>query len=208
MDLSFTPTRPRFGTRCARSSAPRFQPKSASGLKGEHVSKADLVLTQRAMNAAGLAVPHWPVAWGGKDWTSVQSYIGLDEMQSNSVRRHSRSYVDGWPRDRRIRQRGAEAAFPATDGQSRHLVVPRLLRTWRRGRIGVGGSAHNGPARGRRVGGEWAEDLDDFGAVCRLDSLPVRTDPNAAKKQEGILHLIDMKTRASPCGRSRPGWRA
>ena len=53
--------------------------------KGEHVSKQDLVTTQQAMNKAGLAVPHWPAAWGGKDWTSVQSYIWLDEMQTASV---------------------------------------------------------------------------------------------------------------------------
>jgi pimeloyl-CoA dehydrogenase large subunit len=57
----------------------------ARASKGEHVGKQDLVTTQQAMNEAGIAVPHWPVAWGGRDWTSVQSYIWLDEMQRASV---------------------------------------------------------------------------------------------------------------------------
>ncbi len=37
------------------------------------------------MNARGLAVPHWPVEWGGKKWTPVQHYIYLDELQQCNV---------------------------------------------------------------------------------------------------------------------------
>ena len=33
------------------------------------------------LNAAGLAVPHWPVEWGGKDWTPLQRHIWREEMQ-------------------------------------------------------------------------------------------------------------------------------
>jgi alkylation response protein AidB-like acyl-CoA dehydrogenase len=41
----------------------------------------DIVTTQRTLNAHGLAVPNWPVEWGGKDWTLSQQQIWLDEMQ-------------------------------------------------------------------------------------------------------------------------------
>ncbi|MGM7643697.1 acyl-CoA dehydrogenase family protein [Nocardia sp. JW2] len=49
------------------------------------VSKDDIVTTQRILNAHGLAVPHWPVEWGGRDWTPVQRHIWHDEMQLASV---------------------------------------------------------------------------------------------------------------------------
>ena len=46
-----------------------------------HVSKEQYVEAQRALNAAGLCVPHWPVEWGGKDWTPLQRHIWREEMQ-------------------------------------------------------------------------------------------------------------------------------
>jgi alkylation response protein AidB-like acyl-CoA dehydrogenase len=45
----------------------------------------DLVTSQRVLNEHGLAVPNWPVEWGGKDWTPLQRQIWLDEMQLASV---------------------------------------------------------------------------------------------------------------------------
>src|SRR3954452_10914475 len=45
------------------------------------LSKDDYVEAQRVLNAAGLAVPHWPVEWGGKDWTPLQLHIWREEMQ-------------------------------------------------------------------------------------------------------------------------------
>ena len=44
-----------------------------------------MVTTQRILNAAGLAVPNWPVEWGGKDWTPLQHQIWSDEMRLASV---------------------------------------------------------------------------------------------------------------------------
>jgi hypothetical protein len=41
--------------------------------------------SQRTLNAAGLAVPHWPVEWGGRDWTPLQRHIWREEMQLASV---------------------------------------------------------------------------------------------------------------------------
>ncbi len=46
-----------------------------------HVGKADYVRAQQTLNAAGLAVPHWPVEWGGRDWTPLQRHIWREEMQ-------------------------------------------------------------------------------------------------------------------------------
>ena len=52
----------------------------AKGERGEHVSREDFVTTQQILNAHGLAVPHWPVEWGGQDWTGLQRHIWAEEM--------------------------------------------------------------------------------------------------------------------------------
>jgi alkylation response protein AidB-like acyl-CoA dehydrogenase len=48
---------------------------------GRHVGKDGIVETQHILNDAGLAVPNWPVAWGGQDWTPLQRHIWHEEMQ-------------------------------------------------------------------------------------------------------------------------------
>src|SRR3954452_7770000 len=48
---------------------------------GRHVSKDEYVATTRILNAAGLAVPNWPVEWGGRDWTPLQRHLWHEEMQ-------------------------------------------------------------------------------------------------------------------------------
>ncbi|WP_031469188.1 acyl-CoA dehydrogenase family protein [Sciscionella sediminilitoris] len=48
-------------------------------------TREDIVTTQRTLNAHGLAVPHWPAEWGGKEWTPTQSHIYASELQRNAV---------------------------------------------------------------------------------------------------------------------------
>ncbi|OBY29713.1 acyl-CoA dehydrogenase family protein [Mycolicibacter kumamotonensis] len=55
------------------------------GRAGHSIFPDDIVATQKILNANGLAVPNWPVEWGGKDWTLTQHQIWLDEMQLASV---------------------------------------------------------------------------------------------------------------------------
>src|SRR3954464_14303862 len=50
-----------------------------------HVTKDQYIDSQRILNAAGLAVPHWPVEWGSKDWTPLQRHIWREEMQLAAV---------------------------------------------------------------------------------------------------------------------------
>ena len=52
---------------------------------GHELTKDDIVTVQRILNARGWAVPHWPVEWGGQDWTPVQHYIFNDELERASV---------------------------------------------------------------------------------------------------------------------------
>ena len=49
------------------------------------LSKEQIVESQRILNQAGLAVPGWPVEWGGQDWSPLKRHIWHEEMQSACV---------------------------------------------------------------------------------------------------------------------------
>ncbi len=54
-------------------------------MAGKHLSRDQIVASQQALNAAGLAVPHWPEEWGGKGWTDLQRHLWHEEMQRAGV---------------------------------------------------------------------------------------------------------------------------
>src|SRR5690348_8747366 len=82
MDLNFTPDELAF-----REEARRFfrteipEPIRRKVEEGQKLDKDDIVTAHRILNARGWAVPNWPVAWGGQDWSPVQFYLRQDEMQ-------------------------------------------------------------------------------------------------------------------------------
>lgn len=47
--------------------------------------RAWMVEAQQILNRAGYAVPHWPVAWGGRDWSAVKRAILTEEIDRNAV---------------------------------------------------------------------------------------------------------------------------
>ena len=49
--------------------------------EGREIVRDDIATSHRILNDHGLAVPGWPVEWGGKNWTPTQHQIWLDEMQ-------------------------------------------------------------------------------------------------------------------------------
>ncbi|BBY53098.1 acyl-CoA dehydrogenase family protein [Mycobacterium koreense] len=50
---------------------------------GHH--RDDIATSHKIQHEHGLAVPNWPVQWGGKDWTATQHQIWQDEMQLAGV---------------------------------------------------------------------------------------------------------------------------
>ena len=86
MDLSFTAEESAFRDRMREFFTTQIPQSIRDHVqRGEHVSREEQITAQRILNANGLAVPHWPVAWGGQDWTPVQLYIYQDEMQQACV---------------------------------------------------------------------------------------------------------------------------
>ena len=49
--------------------------------EGRELTKEHIVESMQTLNAAGLAVPHWPEEWGGRGWTDLQRHIWNEEMQ-------------------------------------------------------------------------------------------------------------------------------
>ncbi|MGA8209038.1 MAG: acyl-CoA dehydrogenase family protein [Nocardioidaceae bacterium] len=49
------------------------------------LSRDQVVESQRVLNAAGLAVPHWPQEWGGRGWSALRRHIWHEEMQRACV---------------------------------------------------------------------------------------------------------------------------
>jgi len=49
------------------------------------LTKDQIVESQRTLNAAGLAVPHWPEEWGGRGWSPLRRHIWHEEMQRACV---------------------------------------------------------------------------------------------------------------------------
>ncbi|MEJ7794224.1 MAG: acyl-CoA dehydrogenase family protein [Nocardioides sp.] len=50
-------------------------------IEGGELSKEQIVDSMRVLNAAGLAVPHWPEEWGGRGWSELKRHVWYDEMQ-------------------------------------------------------------------------------------------------------------------------------
>jgi alkylation response protein AidB-like acyl-CoA dehydrogenase len=86
MDLRFTADETAFRDELRRF----FRTEIPAGIRrkvgeGRHLSKQDIVAAHRILNANGLAVPHWPKEWGGRDWSPVRRHIYTEELQRAAV---------------------------------------------------------------------------------------------------------------------------
>jgi alkylation response protein AidB-like acyl-CoA dehydrogenase len=154
----------------------------------------DIVEVHRILNAHGLAVPNWPVEWGGKDWTAVQRHIYLDEMGLAHVPEPLTFNVDMvGPVIARFGDEAMKARFlPAT---------ANLDIWWCQGFSEPDAGSDLAALRTRAVrdGDEfvvngqkaWTTQAQHADWMFAL----VRTDPDAPKRQAGIsFMLIDMRS--------------
>jgi len=174
--------------------------KVERGLRLEH---ADYVTWFRILEARGWLTPGWPVAHGGPGWTHVQRYIFDEE-----------TLLGGAPR---IIASGIQMlgpvliAFGTPEQQARYLPDIRQSNTWWAQGFSEPGAGSDLAAvrttavlepdgqhfivNGHKVWTSYAQ-------WCSMMFALVRTDPTAAKPQEGISFLlIDM---ASPGLTVRP----
>ncbi|MGW0026307.1 acyl-CoA dehydrogenase family protein [Rhodococcus sp. NPDC003383] len=161
---------------------------------GRPLGRDDIVTSQRILNAHGLAVPHWPVEWGGKDWTSVQRHLWLDELQLASV-------PDPLPFNTAM-VGPVIAEFGSQELKERFLPATANLDIWWCQGFSepeAGSDLASLKTRAVRDGDDyivngqktWTTLAQHADWIFAL----VRTDPNAPKRQAGISFLlIDMKT--------------
>jgi alkylation response protein AidB-like acyl-CoA dehydrogenase len=161
--------------------------------EGREITKEQYVETQRALNAAGLAVPQWPVEWGGQDWTELQHYIWSEELQ--------RAFVPQ-PLAFNASMIGPVIAHFGTEEQKKEFLpkTANLDIWWSQGfsEPDAGSDLAGLRTTAVRDGDHWVvngqKTWTTLGQHGDWIFMLVRTDPEA-KKQAGIsMLLIDMRT--------------
>ena len=162
-------------------------------MENRHLEKEELVKSHKILHAKGLAVPHWPQAWGGANWTPMQQYIYTEELQYNGVPQ---------PLPFNVSMCGPVIIAFGTDEQKRKFL-PRMAALddwWCQGfsEPGAGSDLAGLKTTAARQGDHyvvngqktWTTSAQYANWIFCL----CRTDPSA-KKQLGISFiLIDMKT--------------
>jgi pimeloyl-CoA dehydrogenase large subunit len=194
MDLRFTPEEIAFRDelrRFFRTEIPAEIRRKVG--EGRHLSREDIVTSQRILHAHGLATPNWPVEWGGKDWSPVQRYIFTEELQRAAV---------PLPLQFNVYMVGPViAAFGSEEQKKRFLPATASLDIWwcqGFSEPGAGSDLASLRTRAEKRDGKYIvsgqKAWTTLGQYADWIFCLVRTD-REAKKQRGISFLlIDMKS--------------
>src|ERR1700686_3697834 len=195
MDLRFTPEELAFRDE-VRAFFRANLPEGIRGklLEGKHLAKDDIVTWQRTLNKKGWAVANWPVEWGGTGWTPVQQYIFQEELQLTPAPQ---------PLGFGVTMVGpVMIAFGAETQKKRFLPrIANLDDWWCQGfsEPGAGSDLASLRTAAKRDGDHYIVNGQKTWTTTAHHAdwcfVLVRTNPNAAKRQEGISFLlVDMKT--------------
>ena len=195
MDLRFTPEEVAFRETVRHFFQTEIPPEIRRKVsEGRHLPKEDLVTAHRILNAKGWAVAHWPAEWGGLGWTPIQRYIYVEEMQQASVPA---------PLDFNVNMVGPVIASFGSDAQKRRFLpaTANIDIWWCQGfsEPGAGSDLASLRTSARREGEHYVvngqKTWTTLAQYADWIFALVRTDPAAAKKQQGISFLlIDMRT--------------
>ncbi|MBP0637741.1 MULTISPECIES: acyl-CoA dehydrogenase family protein [unclassified Cupriavidus] len=163
------------------------------GLRLEH---ADYVTWFRILEARGWLTPGWPVEHGGPGWTHVQRYLFDEETMLGGA---PRIIASG------IQMLGPVLiAFGTPEQKARYLPDIRQSNTWwAQGFSEPGAGSDLAAVRttavlepdGKHFVVNGHKVWTSYAHWCSMMFALVRTDPDAAKPQEGISFLlIDMKS--------------
>ncbi|MGF2946127.1 acyl-CoA dehydrogenase family protein [Mycobacterium sp. Lab-001] len=154
----------------------------------------DVVTSHKILHEHGLAVPNWPVEWGGKDWTPTQHQIWADEMQLAGVPE---------PLNFNTKMVGPVIAeFGSEEIKKRFLPPTASLDIWWCQGFSepeAGSDLASLRTTAVRDGDSYIvngqKTWTTLGQYADWIFCLVRTDPNAPKRQAGISFLLfDMKT--------------
>lgn len=197
MKLAFTPAEEAFRTEVrafVRQQLPLdIKRKVELGLRLEH---HDYVTWFRILESRGWLTPNWPPEYGGPGWSAVQKYIFDEETLLGGA---PRIIASG------IQMLGPVLIAYGTEEQKRkYLPDIRQSNTWwAQGFSEPGAGSDLAAVRttavlepdGRHFVVNGHKTWTSYAQWCSMMFALVRTDPNAAKPQEGISFLlIDMNT--------------
>jgi alkylation response protein AidB-like acyl-CoA dehydrogenase len=166
----------------------------AKGASGRHGSPDDMRTCQRIMNQHGLAVPNWPVEWGGKTWTPMQRYIFTEEVLAHDVPA---------PLPFNTAMVGPVIAQFGTQAQKERFLpaTANMDIWWCQGfsEPGAGSDLASLTTRAVRDGDHYVingqKTWTTLAQYADWIFLLARTNPEARKPQEGISFIVaDMKT--------------
>jgi len=162
--------------------------------QGHSSRKEDIIAWQRILNKKGWAAYSWPKEWGGPGWSAVQRMIFLEEIQT---------YPAPEVNPFNITMLGPVLIqFGSQEQKQRFLPRARNVDDWwcqGFSEPGAGSDLAALKTAARREGDEYVVNGQKIWTSTAHQAdwcfALVRTDPQAAKKQEGISFLlIDMKT--------------
>jgi len=156
---------------------------------GHHVGKEGVVQTQQILNRAGLAVPNWPVEWGGRDWTPLQRHIWHEEMQLACVPP---------PLAFNANMVGPVIANFGSQAQRERFLPPtaNLDIWWCQGfsEPNSGSDLASLSTKATRDGDDWIlngqKTWTTLGQYADWIFVLCRTDPEAERKQQGISFML------------------
>ena len=194
MDLRFTPEEIAFRDEARaffRTEVPVAIRRKV--IEGRGLTRQDIVTAHQTLHKRGWAVPHWPKAWGGSDWTAVQHYLYQEEMQAAGVPP---------PLGFNVSMNGPVLIQFGTEAQKQRFL-PRMAALddwWCQGfsEPGSGSDLASLTTSAVRQGEHYIVNGQKIWTTAAQHAdwifCLVRTDP-AAKKQLGISYLlIDMRS--------------
>ena len=195
MDMSFTPEELAFRDEVRAFLADNLAPELARKVANhEHLSKAESEGWHAALNRRGWLANHWPKEYGGPGWTTVQKYL----FETECALAHSPRIVPFG-----LSMLGPVLIKYGTEAQKAHWL-PRILNGddwWCQGysEPGAGSDLAGVKTSAVRDGDHYVVNGQKTWTTLAQHAdwifLLVRTDPGAAKQQEGISFLlVDMKT--------------
>jgi alkylation response protein AidB-like acyl-CoA dehydrogenase len=195
MDLRFTPEEVAFRDEVSAFIRDNLPDDIALRMRqGHSARKEDIIRWQRILNQRGWAAYTWPKEWGGPGWTAVQRMIFLEEIQA---------YPAPEVNPFNVTMLGPVLIQFGTPEQKQRFL-PRAANLddwWCQGfsEPGAGSDLAALKTAARREGDEYVVNGQKIWTSTAHQAdwcfVLVRTNPQAAKKQEGISFLlVDMKT--------------
>src|SRR4051812_40934162 len=195
MDLRFTPEEVAFREEVRAFIRDKLPAEIRERMRlGYPPRKQDTIAWQRILNKRGWAAYSWPKEWGGPGWSAVQRMVFLEEIQT---------YPAPEVNPFNITMIGPVLIQFGTQEQKQRFLpcAANLDDWWCQGfsEPGAGSDLAALKTAARRDGDEYVVNGQKIWTSTAHQAdwcfVLVRTNPNAAKKQEGISFLlVDMKT--------------